>query len=340
MIAKTDLTFARIVSAIFLTAGLTLAQNASAADAVLVPKIVGKWWRISGSPDLGQFMTDRQQPVDFAIWQAADGTWQLWSCIRSTSYPGWSRLFYRWQTKRLTDPDWRPMGIVMTADPKLGEVEGMLQAPFVMRHRGQFLMFYGVGDHIALATSRDGKVFKRRLSSDGKVGMFSDGFGTRDPITIRVNGMFYTYYSANPGTTFNATDSSAANRASLHLLANADLLRTSPDLLHWSEAKIVAQGGEAGTGSYSAECPFVYYHRKSGYYYLFRTQHYGENAQTRVYRSKDPANFGVNDDRYLVETLPVAAPEIVESHGQLYIAALLPNLKGIQIAKLGWEPKP
>lgn len=340
MSAKADLILARMVSAIFLIAGLTLAQNARAADAVLVPRIEGKWWQISGSPDLGQFTTDRQQPVDFAIWQAADGTWQLWSCIRSTAYPGWTRLFYRWEAKRLTDPDWRPMGIVMTADPKLGEVEGMLQAPFVMRYRDQYLMFYGVGDHIALATSRDGKVFKRRLSPDGKAGMFSDGFGTRDPITISVNGMFYTYYSANPGTTFNATDSSAANRASLHLMSNADLLRTSPDLLHWSEAKTVAQGGEAGTGSYSAECPFVYYHRKSGYYYLFRTQHYGENAETRVYRSKDPTNFGVNDDRFLVETLPLAAPEIVESHGQLYIAALLPNLKGIQIAKLGWEPKP
>jgi len=77
----------------------------------------------------------------------------------------------------------------------------------------------------------------------------------------------------------------------------------------------------------------------TGYHHLFRTQHYGENAQTRVYRSRDPPNFGIDDDRFLVETLPVAAPEIVESHGQLYIAALLPNLKGIQIAKLRWQPK-
>ena len=289
---------------------------------------------------MGQFTTDRQQPVDFAIWQAADGTWQLWSCIRSTAYPGWTRLFYRWEAERLTDHDWRPMGIVMTSDTKVGEVEGMLQAPYVMRYKGQYLMFYGGGDHIALATSQDGKVFQRRLLPTGKVGMFSDGFGTRDPMTIRVNGMFYTYYSANPGTKFDASNSSASNRSSLHLMSNADLMRTSSDLLHWSDAKIVAEGGEAGTGSYSAECPFVYYHKKSGYYYLFRTQHYGENAETRVYRSKDPTNFGVNDDRYLVETLPLAAPEIVESHGQLYIGALLPNLKGIQIAKLDWDQQP
>jgi hypothetical protein len=338
MIARFDLNFIRFAIAIFLVAAA--AQKSQAAEGVLVPKIEGDWWQVSGSPDLGQFTTDRQQPVDFAVWQAADGSWQLWSCIRSTAYPGWTRLFYRWEARNLTDHDWRPMGIAMTSDTRLGEVEGMLQAPYVMRYDGQYLMFYGTGDQIALATSRDGKVFERKLSPNGKAGRFSDGFGTRDPMAIRVHGIFHTYYSANPGTQFNADNASAENRASLRLMPNADLMRASPDLVHWSDAKIVARGGEAGSGPYSAECPFVYFHRPSGYYYLFRTQHYGEKAETRVYRSKDPANFGVDDDRALVETLPLAAPEIVESHGQLYIAALLPNLKGIQVAKLGWVPKP
>ena len=94
-----------------------------------------------------------------------------------------------------------------------------------------------------------------------------------------------------------------------------------------------------GYGALSAECPFVYYHKESGYYYLFRTQHYGEKAQSSVYRSRDPMNFGVNNDRFLVGTLPVAAPEIVEHEGRLYIAALLPSLKGIQIAKLKFAPR-
>jgi hypothetical protein len=34
-----------------------------------------------------------------------------------------------------------------------------------------------------------------------------------------------------------------------------------------------------------------------------------------------------------------AHPEIFESQGQLYIAALLPSLKGIQIAKMGFKGK-
>jgi hypothetical protein len=107
----------------------------------------------------------------------------------------------------------------------------------------------------------------------------------------------------------------------------------------WSASKRVAFGGAAGIGPYSAECPFVYYHAPSRFFYLFRTQRYGQDAQTMVYRSPDPADFGVNDDRYLVATLPIAAPEVVEHEGQLYIAALLPSLKGIQIAKLKFAPR-
>ena len=43
-------------------------------------------------------------------------------------------------------------------------------------------------------------------------------------------------------------------------------------------------------------------------------------------------------DRYRIGTLPVAAPEIVVDNGQYYIAALMPNLDGIRVAKLRWSP--
>src|SRR5262245_36150791 len=67
------------------------------ARAPLVPEIDGEWWTVAGSPDLGPLTGPKQQPVDFGIWQAADGTWQLWSCIRSTKEAGKTRLFHRWQ---------------------------------------------------------------------------------------------------------------------------------------------------------------------------------------------------------------------------------------------------
>jgi hypothetical protein len=184
-------------------------------------------------------------------------------------------------------------------------------------------MFYGDWEHIALAKSQDGKTFARQLTPGGKSGMFGEGPGnnTRDPMVIKIGSLFYIYYTAYPED------------------QGYDFARTSMDLLHWSEATKVSYGGSPGSGRYSAECPFVYYHKPSGYYYLLRNQFYGRNAQFSVYRSKDPLDFGKNNDRYLIETMPYAAPEIVESDGQTFLAVLLPTLKGIQIAKLEWVPK-
>jgi hypothetical protein len=221
------------------TAVLILASGVPAGETVLLPQIDGEFWQVAEDPDLGKYTTAKQQPVDFGIWQAADGTWQLWSCIRSTSAPGKTRLFHRWQAAKLTDKDWVPMGIAMMADPNFGETA-----------------------------------------------------------------------------------------------------RTSKDMIHWSAPHRVAYVGSAGNGKYSAECPFVYYHKPSGYYYLLRTQSYGERARSTIYRSKNPLDFGKDNDPYMVGVMPYAAPEIIESEGGTYIAVLLPNLKGIQIARLKFAPKP
>src|ERR1700677_1132080 len=307
-----------------------LSREIFAADQILAPQIDGDFWQIAGDPDLGKYTSPRQQHVDFGMWQAADGTWQLWSCIRSTLTPGKTRLFYRWQADKLTDSNWTPMGIAMMADPHFGETEGGLQAPFVLKEGSDYYMFYGDWEHISMAKSKDGKTFARQLMPDGKSGMFGEGAGnnTRDPMVIRIKDLYYLYYTAYPDD------------------HGFDFARTSKDLTHWSAPKKVAYGGSAGSGKFSAECPFIYLEKKSGYFYLFRNQFYGHNPHTgqdarfTVYRSKNPLDFGLDNDRYLVETMPFAAPEIIEFEGATYIAVLLPTLKGIQLAKLRWAPKP
>lgn len=302
---------------------ITIACTMAAHAQTFVPQIDGPWWPITANPDLGKYTNAKQQPVDFALWQAADGSWQLWSCIRGTNCGGKTRLFHRWQGRQLTDTAWQPMGIAMQADSAFGETPGGLQAPYVFRKGKEYVMLYGDWENICLARSMDGKTFARQLTASGKSGMFTEGSGnnTRDVMVVPVKNKYYAYYTAYPGK------------------KGADYVRVSKDLLHWSASSMVAHGGAAGTGPYSAECPFVYYHKPSGYYYLFRTQYYGMNAQTSVYRSKDPMRFGVNDDSYLVTTLPVAAPEIIEYQGQLYMAALLPALNGIQMARLKFVTK-
>jgi len=192
----------------------------------------------------------------------------------------------------------------------------------VVRVGDEYIMAYGDWERICFATSRDGKEFARRIGSRGKTGVFGEGEGTntRDPILLLTKGLWHCYYTAYPNK------------------MGYDFCRTSPDLEHWTDSFVVAYGGSAGNNPYSAECPHVV-EPEPGVYFLFRTQRYGEDAQTSVYRSANPRNFGIDDDSYLVTRMPIAAPEIVLHKGQYYIASLLPSLKGIRIAKLRWEMK-
>jgi hypothetical protein len=289
-----------------------------------VPRIEGDWWTVAASPDLGPLTRPEQEPVDFAIWQAAGGRWQIWSCIRKTGEEGRTRLLYRWEGESPLHRDWKPMGIAMRADPDFGETPGGLQAPYVFHANGEYNMFYGDWVNICRARSSDGKTFARVLQPNGRAGMFSEGpdANARDPMVLRHGARWILYYTAHP----NRDGSVYA--------------RTGKTLDAWGPAKIVSKGGRSGAGPFVAECPFVWFHKPADLFYLFRTQRYGKDATTHVYASKDPLDFGIGDDSKYVTTLPVAAPEIFEYQGALYIAALRPDLKGIQIAKLLFAARP
>ncbi|MDT8300745.1 MAG: hypothetical protein RQ760_04615 [Sedimentisphaerales bacterium] len=302
------------------------------SDPDLVPRISGQWWQVAGNPMDHKYATERQQPVDFAVWQAADDTWQLWSCIRNTTAGGKggnTRFFYRWEGKKLTDTDWKPMGIAMEGDPSLGEAPGGLQAPHVVKIGGIYHMFYGDWMNICQATSKDGKKFRRLIHDNNKTGMFNEGVGehARDPMILKVGDCYHCYYTAH------SMRSPAKNHRGVNYC------RVSSDLQNWSAANIVAEGNAYFKGPYCAECPHVVYLPESKYYYLFNTQKYTRPQHTTVYRSDDPFRFGINDNSLEVAILPVAAPEIILHDGQYYIASLMPSLKGIHIARLKWVPK-
>ena len=285
---------------------------------MLRPVVQEPWWQVASNPDLGQWTSDNQEPVDFAVWQAADGTWQLWSCIRHTKHPGFTRVFYAWEGERLTDPDWRPKGITFTGDGTIGERVGGMQAPHVIRVDDQYRMYYGDSRFICLALSPDGKTFERHLKH-GTVGLFSEGPTAlaRDPMLIQISPRWYVYY--------------AAHRDERHGI----YVRTSTDLVNFGQPTRVLTGGQAGRNWWNFECPHVV--RVGGYFYLFCTQNYAPGRQqTSVYRSADPAYFGIHDDSNFVLHLPVAAPELIHHDGQWYIAALNPELDGIRIARLEW----
>lgn len=298
-------------------------SSSTFADDLLVPVIDGPWIQIAGNPDLGELTGPGQEPVDFAVWQAADGTWQAWSCIRKTRCGGHTRLFHRWEGESLTQPDWTPMGIAMQADPSLGEDAGGLQAPHVVQEGGRYHMFYGDWNNICHAVSDDGKTFQRVIQPSGRTAMFTEGPGvnTRDIMLLKVGDVWHGYYTAYPND------------------QGAVFMRTTRGFSTWSESTVVSFGGLTGTGKFSSECPHVI--QRHNRFYLFRTQHYGPQNITTVYQSTDPAMFGINQDaRYLATRLAVAAPEIVHYEGQDYIVALNSTLDGLRVARLGWQPPP
>jgi len=102
---------------------------------------------------------------------------------------------------------------------------------------------------------------------------------------------------------------------------------------------VISYGGSVGAGPWWNECPHVVEVRPGEFVY-FRNQFYGEGARNWVYYSTNPYNFGVDDDSCLVGDLPIAAPEIVQSDGKYYIAALMPKLDGIRVARLRWARQP
>lgn len=287
-----------------------------------IPEITGEWWQIAGNPDLGKYQTDRQEPLDFGLWQAADGTWQLWSCVRYTGCGGHTRLFYRWEGDRLTDKDWKPMGIAMEADTNLGETEGGLQAPYVFKQDDMYYMYYGDWVNICLAVSWDGKTFARHLNADGLTGLFSEKPGTssRDPMVMAWRNQYYIYYTAVPG-----------KKGGIYC-------RTSSDLINWGDSTLVSAGGSGGDGQASAECAFTYYMPQDYSFYFFKAhpETNGDGYRTSIYRSQNPLDFGVDSDKYLIGSLPYEVIRIIKDGPDFYMSALNPDYDGIRLAKMKW----
>ncbi len=323
----------------------------------LRPVLDGEFWMIGDNPDLGAIQgpwvhpkdSDKRHPqecVDHHIHQSADGAWHLWGCIRGTAV---GRVLYRWEGESLTAPHWRQTGEVVRADREAGESiadwlgQEWLQSPFVIRERGRFWMFYGghasgmtergepaaEGDEgmdcqMCLMTSDDGRAWTRHRNDEGLSRVFLGPGETRDPCLIKIGGLWHLYYAGY----------SDGRRSSPGFFA-----RTSEDLVHWSDWKLVHQSAEQGSGNWDTECPHVV--ERGGYHYLFRTEDYA-SARTHVFRSEAPFDFGIGEagDKY-VGPIAVAAPEIIvegdgDEDGQEYITSNHNLAGGTMLCRLKW----
>ena len=118
-------------------------------------------------------------------------------------------------------------------------------------------------------------------------------------------------------------------------------VRTSKDLLHWSQP-VTVMGPPPG-GYQCAESPFVLY--RDGYYYLWVSGI--DYSRVSLYISEDPFNFG-DPAANRIEEQPGHAPEVVSDKGQDYMACSMvstmpsvtpgaSDLHGILIQPMHWD---
>jgi arabinan endo-1,5-alpha-L-arabinosidase len=218
-----------------------------------------------------------------------------------------------------------------------------IQSPFVVRAAGRFYLFYGehgtgrdaqgrptppddarMESQICLMTSPDGCQWQRYAGAGGFSRVFTGPGEARDPCLIEIDGVWHIYYAG-----YQAGD---PQQAGIYA-------RTSGDLIHWSDWRLVHSGHAIASGRWSHDCPHVV--QRGGQFFLFRTADYA-SAESYVFRSGDPLDFGIGPaalDRY-VGPLRVAAPEvIVDEAGREYVTSNHDLSAGAQICPLVWDPE-
>lgn len=216
---------------------------------------------------------------------------------------------------------WEKKPYAMSARRDLFET--VLWAPHIVKNGDTYYMFYCGGDpdnrryQINLATSKDLYEWSRYTGNP----LFTDGYDGRDPFIFHDehNDRWIMYYTAT-----------TKPHGGYHIVA----ARTSDDLLHWSEDRIVVfRDNEKGTWGGNTESPVVL--RRGDWYYLF----IGPGASyvtTKVYRSRDLFYWDRDEDE--VAILEAHAPEFIrEEDGRWFISHCGLVRGGLYMAPFYWN---
>jgi predicted GH43/DUF377 family glycosyl hydrolase len=255
---------------------------------------------------------------DHCFIQAADGTWHLFGITHQEPANPDKESFFLHATAKDVKGPWTKQAPVMQADAKFGE--SVVWAPHVVAHGGKYWMFYCAGGksheqfHIHMATSSDLVNWTRHPANP----MVVDGYDARDPMVARVGDQWVLYYCA--------TETPQGG----HHVVKAT---TSPDLIHWSNRRIVFRSPETGTFGGPTESPFMV--ARNGKYYLFVCTNAPYNTSA-AYMSDDPFHFDIANT---VMTFPAHGAEVVHAGERWYVSSCGWEQGGLYLADLNWDDK-
>ncbi len=289
--------------------GSTLSEEAQTDEGTpLVPVIRADAFRNDTAitllgPEAGAFN-------DHALVQDASSTWHLFAIADPTGSFG--------QLNSLAHATATGFPALMTRHENVLSSKMLgtcaVLAPHIIFHEGTAHMFYSdtrmcddFAQHVfamRLATASPDNLFD--WVDQGE--LFKDTGYSRDPFLFfdsdAQEWLIYYHRKLDPGVNYGIS---------------AISYKTSRDLIVWSDETYDAIGNIPDTQILpgAAESPQVILHR--GFYYLFLTHPilHEEYADTYVYRSKDPRDFGSFEDQ--VTILWTHAPEILKIDGQHFI---------------------
>ena len=237
---------------------------------------------------------------DHTFVKGPDGTWHMFGITHEEPADPLDETFFAHATAdSLDQKQWVKQKPVMHADVDSGETH--VWAPYVIEHDGTYYMYYagGTDDHeryrMQLATSKDLFHWKRHPGNP----LFTDGYDARDPMVRRMGNRWVMYYTAN-----------SRRDGGNHIVA----YRTSRDLVNWSKRGVAMKHPVKGTFGGPTESPYVVQDGDDYYLTTCCTSNY---TDTRVFHSKNPLHFDVDDE---VGQVDEHASEVVRDGDDLYVS--------------------
>jgi len=269
----------------------------------------------------GEFY-ERWIPNDHTFVKAEDGKWHIFGITHPYTDPelgnihqGEHASFHAVSSntnfkETVTVDHYSDLPKILTPKDRPGEITAN-HAPYIVKKDDLYYMVYGHSP-MRLATSPD--LYKWTPKGE----LFSEEKGSRDPNLLLHNGIYYMTYCSE----------------------KCVRMRTSKDLINWSEAKTVLV-----TNQFDPESPSVIFHNNSFYLFVCAWEDGSwdrislEGAYTHkahVYLSDDLKNFGTDNEKEIT-ILKAHAPEIFQDdEGQWYISSVVWPNYGVNVDKLEW----